>query len=268
MYHRPSSSKGNTHRRKQSYLLTLALLAIFSVSALTPLRRAAAQATTPAAGSEQTPIDIRDEEVTYDENLPALGFSYGTKENLTVINTGSPGEFATVRAVLPDESTSELVVADGSNVHYDLKQFHWHTPSEHELNGQKFPMEMHLVHQSADGTYSVVGVFIKSGKENKELAKIFADLPAQTNEQRAVARLNLTKLLPRNLESFRYMGSLTTPDFREGVRWIVLAEPIEMSSEQIAAFTALFPEGNSREVQPLNGRTILTDVETDEDNNN
>ena len=253
--------------RKHSYLLTLALLAIFSASALTPLRHAAARAASTAAGSEQTPIDIRGEDVTYDENLPALGFSYETKVNLKVVNTGSPGEFATVRAVVPDESTSELVVADGSNVHYDLKQFHWHTPSEHELNGQKFPLEMHLVHQSTDGagTLTVVGVWVKAGRENKELKKLFDALPAQTADEVTVRKFNLTRLLPESLESYRYDGSLTTPDpsgvFLEGVNWIVLAEPIEMSQAQIDAFRQLFPEGNSREVHPLDGRTIFTDVE-------
>lgn len=250
--------------RKHSYLLTLALLAIFSASALTPVRRAAAQVSTPAAGSEQTPIDIRGEDLTYDESLPALGFSYETKVNLKVVNTGSPGEFATVRAVVPDGSTSELVV---SNLHYKLKQFHWHTPSEHQLNGEKFPMEMHLVHQSTDGagTLTVVGVWIRAGKENKELKKLFNALPAQPTEEVTAGKFNLTRLLPESLESYRYDGSLTTPDpsgvFLEGVNWIVLAEPIEMSRAQIDAFKQLFPEGNSREVQPLNGRLIRTDVE-------
>jgi carbonic anhydrase len=250
--------------RKSYFLSKLALVALFALSVLAPLPRSTAQEIGTSVGSEQTPIDIRNEDLTFVENLPPLGFSYSTKVSLDVINTGSPGEFATVRAVVP-EGGGDLTVA---GVTYKLLQFHWHAPSEHELNGQKFPMEMHLVHQATDGTYSVVGVFIKSGKENKELRKIFADLPTQPNEQRAVSHFNLTKLLPHGLESFRYMGSLTTPDFKEGVRWVVLAEPIEMSPEQIAAFTALFPEGNSREVQPLNGRTILTDVETAEDNDN
>ena len=49
------------------------------------------------------------------------------------------------------------------------------------------------------------------------------------------------------------------------MRWIVLAEPIEMSQAQIDAFKQLFPEGNSREVQPLNGRTVKTDVEPEEE---
>lgn len=254
--------------KKSSYLLRLALLAVLSVSTLVSLPRVDAQT---SFGSEQTPIDIRNEDLTFVEQLPALGFSYGTKVTLDVFNNGSPGEFATVRADVPDGG-GELRVA---GVTYKLLQFHWHTPSEHELNGEKFPMEMHLVHRGPgelqpDGTVSVgplsvVGVWIRRGKENKELKKLFADLPTQPDEHRTISRFNLTRLLPESLESYRYDGSLTTPPFNEGVRWVVLAEPIEMSGEQIDAFKQLFPEGNSREIQPLNGRTILTDVEPDVD---
>ena len=249
--------------KKSSYLLRLMLLAVLSVSALVSLPKAGAQ-----TGLEQTPIDIRNEDLTFDPNLPALGFSYSTKATLSVVNNGSPGEFATVRAELTEDNNT-LTVAGAAPGPYTLKQFHWHTPSEHELNGQKFPLEMHLVHKFDDGTamgrLTVVGVFVKAGKENSELAKIFSHLPAQKDERRAVARFNLTKLLPHGLESYRYDGSLTTPDpssgvFPEGVKWVVLAEPIEMSEQQIDNFKQLFPEGNSREVQPLNGRTVKTDV--------
>ena len=251
--------------KKNSYILRLVLLAALSASALVSLPRAGAQ-----TGLEQTPIDIRDEDTTFVPNLPALGFSYETKAALSVVNTGSPGEFATVRAELP-ESSSKLTVAeviDGTpaDVEYKLLQFHWHAPSEHELNGRKFPMDLHLVHRADNGTgpIRVVGVFVREGRENSELAKIFSHLPAQKDERRAVARFNLTKLLPQGLESYRYDGSLTTPDFQEGVKWVVLAEPVEMSRQQIEAFRQLFPEGNSREVQPLNGRTVKTDVEPEE----
>jgi carbonic anhydrase len=250
--------------KKNSYVLRLLLIAVLSVSALASLPRVTGAQTT---GLEQTPIDIRDEDLTYDPSLPALGFGYETKAALSLVNTGSPGEFATVRAELP-ESNSRLIVADeNGDVNYKLLQFHYHAPSEHELNGRRFPLEMHLVHRvNGTGPYLVVGVFVEEGKENSELAKIFSNLPDEKDERRAVARFNLTKLLPDGLESYRYDGSLTTPDpvtgvFQEGIKWVVLAEPIEMSRRQIDAFRQLFPEGNSREVQPLNGRTVKTDVE-------
>ena len=67
-------------------------------------------------------------------------------------------------------------------------------------------------------------------------------------------------LLPDELSSYRYAGSLTTPPFTEGVRWVVLAHRITLSKHQIHAFQELFEEGNSREVQPLNGRKVLSDA--------
>ncbi|HWW77473.1 MAG TPA: carbonic anhydrase family protein, partial [Pyrinomonadaceae bacterium] len=122
--------------KKNSYVLRLMLLAVLSVSALVSLPSAGAQ-----TGLEQTPIDIRHEDLTFVEHLPALGFSYETKSPLSVVNTGSPGEFATVRAELAPANTSKLSVAGASgDVDYKLLQFHYHAPSEHELNGQKFPM--------------------------------------------------------------------------------------------------------------------------------
>ncbi|HEX8291625.1 MAG TPA: carbonic anhydrase family protein, partial [Pyrinomonadaceae bacterium] len=206
--------------KKNSYVLRLMLLAVLSASALVSLPSAGAQ-----AGLEQTPIDIRNEDLTFVPNLPALGFSYETGSPLSVVNNGSPDEFATVRAELLPGNTSKLTVAEANgDVDYKLLQFHFHAPSEHELNGQKFPLEMHLVHQAgANGPISVVGVFIKQGKENKELKKFFRDLPAQPTEERSVAKFNLTRLLPESLESYRYDGSLTTPDpngvFLEGIKW-------------------------------------------------
>jgi carbonic anhydrase len=245
--------------RKFFNLQRFALLAALSVSLMMPGGWASAKVSS-STGLEQSPIDIRTEDLTFVEHLPQFGFSYSTKVNLDVTNTGSPGEFATVRANVP-AGGGELSI-EGTT--YKLLQFHWHTPGEHRLQGQSFPMEMHLVHQAANGSRAVVGIWVVPGKEHSELARIFANLPAASGEHKTVHRFNLTTLLPQNLESYRYNGSLTTPDFDEGVRWNVLAKPIEMSPQQIAAFKAIFPEGNSREVQPLNGRTILTDVELDD----
>jgi len=32
---------------------------------------------------------------------------------------------------------------------FELKQFHFHTPSEHTIDGEYFPLEMHMVHEAA-----------------------------------------------------------------------------------------------------------------------
>ena len=61
--------------------------------------------------------------------------------------------------------------------------------------------------------------------------------------------------LPSTVHVYRYSGSLTTPPCNEQVRWAVIAEPIEFSQEQIETFEEFY-SGNSRPLQPLNGRKI------------
>jgi len=212
-------------------------------------------------GREQSPIDI-DSEAVVPAVLPELNFMYSTRVSLTVENEGPGEEFGTVKAFVPDGAATLKVGAEA----FELDQFHWHIPSEHHLDGKELPMEMHLVHERFDATGDkkllVVGVWIVAGKKpHRELDKIFSALPALKGEEKEVERFNLTKLLPDELESFRYDGSLTTPEFGEGVQWIVLKEPIKMSVKQIKAFKALFPLSNDRDVQDINGRIVKTEME-------
>ncbi len=143
---------------------------------------------------------------------------------------------------------------------YALKQYHFHAPSEHTVDGQSFPMEMHLVHQSAAGELAVLGVLIKVGAHNPAFAPVWAHLPSKSGEKVHLehVRINVDDLLPARDHGFRYRGSLTTPPCSEGVTWIVAFQQIELSAEQIAAFTAIF-NGNNRPVQPLGKRLITID---------
>ena len=236
--------------------VAIAIAAAGAAIALTSLAGATPARSDPTSGSSQSPIDLRRSDVTFVHRLPAIHFSYPRRADVTLNNTGSPDEEATVRAELPPGAASITL----HRTRYELTQFHWHTPSEHEVDGRASPMEMHLVHTAADGSLLVIGVFIEQGRKNRVLKPIFDDLPEMPGETRPVAGVRIDKLLPRKTSSFRYRGSLTTPPFTEGVRWIVLARPISLSKRQIGAFRELFHEGNSREVQPLNGRRILSDA--------
>lgn len=208
-----------------------------------------------AAMESQSPIDIRSDN-TFFGRLPALQFALSSDTPLNVINNGSPDVESTVRANV-DAGAGSLML---SGHEWNLAQFHFHTPSEHLLNGQATPMEMHLVFSDNADNLLVVGRWVQEGAFNTALDPIFSHLPQTTADTLHVDHFNLNTLLPGNLESFRYSGSLTTPPFSEGVTWIDLAQPLDMSATQINAFSSLFPEGDSREVQALNGRIILTDV--------
>ncbi|MGH4015972.1 MAG: carbonic anhydrase family protein [Pseudonocardiaceae bacterium] len=208
-------------------------------------------------GTAQSPIDFRESEITFVDRLPRIEFSYPQSTAVTVVNTGSPDEFATVRADVPLGAASLTL----EGVRYSLLQFHWHTPSEHEIEGRKTPLEMHLVHRRADGALLVIGVFMEQGHANRPIDPIFRELPEHPGATHVISGVRLMRLLPERRESFRYSGSLTTPPFTEGVQFIVLADAMSLSERQIGSFQELFEDGNSREVQPRCGREVLSDAD-------
>jgi carbonic anhydrase len=144
---------------------------------------------------------------------------------------------------------------------YALVQYHFHNPSEHTVKGRRFPMEMHLVHKSAEGALAVIGVFIEEGAHNEAFAPVWANLPRQKGQETHYpsVKVDVDALLPANHSSYRYDGSLTTPPCSEGVKWVVMTAPVQLSASQIRTFTTLIHD-NSRPTQPPNGRSIVLDT--------
>ena len=136
---------------------------------------------------------------------------------------------------------------------YELLQFHFHTPSEHTLDGKAAPMEAHFVHKSAEGKLAVVGVMLKQGTAASPFAPVLTALPP-TGEKRTV-EVDLPAFLPKDREHFAYPGSLTTPPCSEEVQWIVLRSEDPVSKQEIDGFKAKYPK-NARPVQALKGRTV------------
>lgn len=211
---------------------------------------------TTIQGTSQSPIDFCKNEIKFVDHLPDIDFSYPQSTDVTLVNTGSPDDFATIRADVP--SGAAFITLD--DIRFDLLQFHWHTPSEHEIEGRNTPLEMHLVHRRADGVLLVIGVFIEQGRANKTIDPLFRVLPEHPGGTRIMPEVNLRGLLPDGRASFRYSGSLTTPPFTESVSFIVFTDSITVSERQIDRFRKLFEERNCRKVQPLNGREVLCDA--------
>ena len=58
---------------------------------------------------------------------------------------------------------------------YELAQFHFHSPSEHTVDGKHAAMEMHLVHKSEANEVAVLAVLIEPGAEdNAAFAQVWA----------------------------------------------------------------------------------------------
>ena len=198
-------------------------------------------------GSEQSPINIEFSQGEIKEMAGSLEVLY-EPASFSVTNNGH-----TIQ--VDNASENNKINLDGTD--YRLIQFHFHTPSEHQFNGQQYPLELHLVHQNDNDQLAVLGVMIQEGVENESLRSIWAALPEQktTNTNFINENINLQDLLPKQPTLFYYDGSLTTPPCTEKVKWVLLEQPIEMSKEQIEVFQEIIPH-NSRPVQPLNEREI------------
>ena len=205
-----------------------------------------------ATGSHQSPIDLPKggaAQAPKDKDTPALAFDYH-RSKLSVVNNGH-----TVQANLDPGSTVSIAGAT-----YRLVQFHFHAPSEHTVKGEHYPLEIHLVHVDEAGNPAlVVGIFVRAGGPNAALEVPLSKLPHHEGETVNLpsVSIDLANLLPQSRGFLHYEGSLTTPPCTEGIRWYVMDSPIQMSQEQIAAFTSVpHMDGSARPTQPLKGRTL------------
>ena len=251
-----------------------------------------------AGGVRQSPINIEARGVVRAEQA-AITATYAPAASLSVVNTWNPTgsvpkEFGSIKA---NVGTASYIMVGAQQ--YNLLQFHFHTPSEHQVNGKDAPMEVHFVHlregalpcDRPQDALLVIGARIKVGVTKfkadsaaGELDKLFGAKVALPVDSTAgalpIANFNLNKVLPSLADSWRYSGSLTAPAsfgnctepegsvaeqlesevFPENVSWVVLTRDIEMSKAQIDRFKALFEEGNTRAVQPINARRVTRDT--------
>lgn len=163
------------------------------------------------------------------------------------------GREETIEAEVPEGAAAVLLGDD----RYELVQFHFHTPSEHTLDGRRFPVEQHFVHRGPAGETLVIGLFLTGdGPGGTPQDAVLARLPEECGEEVAVAGLDLASALPCDLSTLRYPGSLTTSPNTEGVSWLVLRTPGAVAASTVQGFLELFPEGDARDLQPLGDRVV------------
>lgn len=166
-------------------------------------------------------------------------------------------------SIVNNGHTIQVNYAKGSTLSLDgkvfeLKQFHFHAPSENLIKGKSYPLEGHLVHADKDGNLAVLAVMFVKGKANKALAQAWAAMPQEAGEPQPLsAPISASGLLPKSLSYYRFNGSLTTPPCSEGVRWLVLKHPVSVSAAQLEAFEKVMHHPNNRPVQPANARPLL-----------
>ncbi|KAM5314627.1 carbonic anhydrase 2 isoform 1-T1 [Glossophaga mutica] len=233
-----------------------------------------------AKGNRQSPIDIDTKAALHGPELKPLCVSYEGATSRRIINNGHAFN------VEFDDSQDKAVLKGGPlSDTYRLIQFHFHwgssdgQGSEHTVDKKKYAAELHLVHwntkygdfgkavKQPDGL-AVLGVFLKIGDAKPGLQKVTDALGSIKTKGKSATFTGFDPrgLLPASLDYWTYPGSLTTPPLLECVTWIVLREPISVSSEQMMKFRQLNFNGegesekpmvdNWRPSQPLHGRQV------------
>jgi len=195
-------------------------------------------------GKRQSPIDIREGARL---ELEPVKFDYRPTP-LRIVDNG--------HTIQVNYGEGSYITVAGER--FELKQFHFHKPAEERIDGRWFDMVAHLVHKSMDGRLAVVAVlFEMRDQPNAFLRNVWPHLPLEPGREVMMheVMIDATKLLPETRTYFTYMGSLTTPPCSEGVRWIVLKTPVEVSFDQVAVFSKLYSM-NARPIQPSHGRLI------------
>ena len=114
----------------------------------------------------------------------------------------------------------------------------------------------HLVHKDGEGRLAVVALLFDRGLENPFIQTVWHNLPLEQNSPVSPQEhMDLNVLLPKDKGYYTFMGSLTTPPCTEGVLWMVMKTPVQMSAEQMAVFARLY-KNNVRPIQKGNGRLI------------
>jgi carbonic anhydrase len=196
-----------------------------------------------SAGRRQSPVNL----ATYvDAELPPLDVRY-TAAGAKVQHRGHTVEVT----VGPDH------VLQHEGRRYTLRQIHFHSPSEHHIEGRSYPLEVHLVHADSSGALLVVAGLYSFGAAHPGLDAVWAALPERPGETRALSdQWSPAALLPENRAYYRVSGSLTTPPCSEGVEWLVLAHPLSVAVEQVVTFARRIGHPNNRPLQALNDRVV------------
>lgn len=239
-------------------------------------------------GMCQSPIDISNNcnfgttKMMKDEDLSSnpLRFHYPNKvKNCTIQNNGK-----TVQVNIGQKNKCTLSVHGKT---FTLRQFHFHTPSEHLIDGKQYEMEMHLVHTSEKGEIAVLGFIFtvnpnsfrsdcEEPQPNEFLAQFWDQLPTEkttediplkkplnfqilfensTNNFVESTQLNQIEI---DMEIYEYTGSLTTPPYTEGVQWLVSKKLHLINSKQLSELSACWNDkNNARPVQEYCGRTVF-----------
>ena len=141
---------------------------------------------------------------------------------------------------------------------YELDNFHFHTPSEHRISKEHYPVEMHMVHKDTSGQIIVLGFVMQlSATRSSVLPQVALANVSQVSAGQSIMTgpLDFSEIIDyvRTKRFYQYGGSLTTPPCTEGVQWLVGTKPLSLDVGTYNALKAAV-KFNSRIIQNSPGQ--------------
>ncbi|XP_062195919.1 alpha carbonic anhydrase 7-like [Phragmites australis] len=203
-------------------------------------------------GRMQSPIDLSHERVKLVRSLGYLNHAYRAAE-ASIVNRGHD-------IMVRFEGDAGSLVINGTA--YFLRQLHWHSPTEHTVNGRRYDMELHMVHESAEMKAAVIGILYEIGRHDAFLHQLEPFLKRIADKRDREERVGVVD--PHGVRGwasvyYRYMGSLTVPPCTEGVVWTIVKRVRTVSEYQLELLREAVHddmEKNSRPLQEVNNRDI------------
>ncbi|EOA37708.1 hypothetical protein CARUB_v10012428mg [Capsella rubella] len=197
-------------------------------------------------GNMQSPIDLTDKRVLVDHKLGYLRSQY-LPSNATIKNRGHD-------IMLKFEGGNAGLGITINGTEYKLQQIHWHSPSEHTINGKRFVLEEHMVHQSKDGRNAVVAFLYKLGRPDYFLLSLESHLMRITDAHESEESVGMIHPRTFDFESrhyYRYLGSLTTPPCSENVLWTISKEIRTVTLKQLIMLRVTVHDQSNTNARPL-----------------
>uniref|UniRef100_A0A1J3JIW3 Carbonic anhydrase n=1 Tax=Noccaea caerulescens TaxID=107243 RepID=A0A1J3JIW3_NOCCA len=202
-------------------------------------------------GEMQSPIDLMNERVNIVSHLGRLNRDYKPSKAI-IKNRGHD-------IMLKFEDGAGSININGFQ--YELQQLHWHSPSEHTVNGRRFALELHMVHEGKNGM-AVVTVLYKIGRADTFIRSLEKELEAITDMEKAeksVGMIDPKQIKIGSRKYYRYIGSLTTPPCTQNVTWSVVRKVRTVTRKQVRLLRVAVhddAESNARPVQAINQRVV------------
>lgn len=206
-------------------------------------------------GKVQSPINIDDT------------ISKATEAPVVAFDNVEEAEFENLGTTLEVLATGKTTFAGKE---FTLAQFHMHTPSEHRIAEEYFPLEIHMVHEAADGSIAVIALPFQLTEDNSTLELLTAvtenieaiRVPGTVGRTGALDFTEITEII-QTTPLFQYTGSLTTPPCAEGLTFLVLEQPLPLNVatynkiKSIIKFNARYTQNTSGQDNFLAAATVF-----------